>query len=93
MKYKKASDGQWPGYPHLQLNEIETMTIRQNEYIAKSMVNNRKGRIVLLMDTTFYQQFLAAVAERKGDISAANVNAAALDALKEWIKKNKKQAR
>jgi hypothetical protein len=87
-RYKKASDGQWPGYPTLQINDIETLTIRQNQYVAESMVNNRKGRVVILMDYSEYQDFLAKVRQDKGDISARQVNASALEAIRAWMKKN-----
>ncbi len=85
-RYKKASDGQWPGYPNLQLNDIKTLTIRQNRYIAEAMVNNRKGRIVILLDQKMYQDFLEKVQERKGNISAQHVNEAVTDAVQAWMK-------
>jgi hypothetical protein len=88
-RYKKASDGQWPGYPHLRINDIETLTIRQNQYVAKAMVNNRKGRVVLLMDHELYNDFLTKVQERKGDKSARHVNAAVLEAIQDWMKREK----
>ena len=88
-RYKKASDGQWPGYPHLGINDIETLTIRQNQYVAKAMVNNRKGRVVLLMDQELYNDFLTKVQERKGDKSARHVNAAVLEAVQDWITRKK----
>ena len=88
-RYKKASDGQWPGYPHLRINDIETLTIRQNQYVAKAMVNNRKGRVVLLMNQELYNDFLIKVQERKGDKSARHVNAAVLDAVQDWMKQKK----
>ncbi len=86
-RYKKASDGQWPGYPHLYINDIETLTIRQNKYVAEALVNNRKGRVVLLLDHDTYQKFLSTVHDRKGDISERNVNEAALEAVQAWMKK------
>lgn len=88
-RYKKSSDGQWPGFPTLRLDNIETLTIRQNKYVAKSLVNNRKGRVVLLMNHELYQDFLGKVQERKGTISARNVNEAVLEAVKDWIKTKK----
>lgn len=84
-RYKKASDGQWPGYPHLKDQDIETLTIRQNPYATKALVNNRKGRIVVLMDQQRYQTFLRIVRERKGDISARSVNKAVTEAFEEWM--------
>jgi hypothetical protein len=86
-RYKKASDGQWPGYPKLRLNDIETLTIRQNQYVAESMVNNRKGRVVVLMESDEYEKFLETVQCRKGDIHARNVNESALEAIRAWMKK------
>ena len=88
-RYKKASDGQWPGYPHLRLNDISTLTIRQNRFISEALVNNRKGRIILLMDETFHRKFLTTVRERKGNISAQSVNNAVVEAVKEWMKKKR----
>lgn len=88
-RYKKASDGQWPGYPHLRINDIETLTIRQNQYVAKAMVNNRKGRVVLLMEEELYNDFLTKVQERKGDKSASHVNAAVLEAVQDWMNRKK----
>ncbi|MDO8055628.1 MAG: hypothetical protein Q6361_02100 [Candidatus Hermodarchaeota archaeon] len=84
-RYKKASDGQWPGYPHLRNQDIETLTIRQNSYATKALVNNRKGRIVLLMDQEQYQTFLRIVQERKGDTSSRSVNGAVAEAVEEWM--------
>ncbi|MFW9986169.1 MAG: hypothetical protein ACFFDJ_06380 [Candidatus Odinarchaeota archaeon] len=92
-RYKKASDGQWPGYPHLHINDIETLTIRQNKYVAESLVNNRKGRVVLLLNQDIYQKFLTTVRERKGDISVRNVNDAVLEAVQAWIKKKPRSRR
>ncbi len=86
-RYKKASDGQWPGYPNLRLNDIETLTIRQNKYIAEALVNNRKGRVVVLMEQQMYQKFLEKVRERKGDIRARYVNEVVVEALEAWLEK------
>ncbi|MFX0168404.1 MAG: hypothetical protein ACFE89_03505 [Candidatus Hodarchaeota archaeon] len=85
-RFKKASDGQWPGYPNLRNQDIETLTIRQNPYVTEALVNNRKGRIVLLMDQEMYKDFLHTVRERTGDISARNVNQAVTEAVQRWMK-------
>ncbi len=53
------------------------------------MVNNRKGRIVVLMDHGEYQDFLEKVQQDKGSINARNVNAAALEAIRNWMKQKK----
>jgi len=86
-RYRKAPNGQWPGFPSLRLEDIEAESIRENRYITESLVNNRKGRVVALMDQELFEQFLATVRQRKGDASAHHVNEAALDAIKDWIKK------
>lgn len=89
-RFKKAPNGQWPGYPHLRLEDIETLAIQQNRYVAKALVNNRKGRVVLLMDQEVYQKFLKTVKERKGDISAQHVNESVIEAVQTWMKKKPK---
>ena len=86
-RYKKASDGQWPGYPNLQPSDIESQTFHQSKYVADALVNNRKGRIVLLMKQKMYLDFLAKVRERKGDIRERHVNDAVLEAVQAWIAK------
>ncbi len=86
-RYKKASNGQWPGYPNLRRSDIESQTFHKSKYVAEALVNNRKGRIVVLMDQEAYQEFLEAVRERKGDIRERHVNDAVLEAVQTWIKK------
>ncbi|MFX1510000.1 MAG: hypothetical protein ACFFBR_06810 [Promethearchaeota archaeon] len=86
-RYKKAPDGQWPGYPNLQLSDIETLTIRQNKHVAETLVNNRKGRVVVLMDQELYKEFLEKVREKKGDIRARHVNDAVVEAVQAWMKR------
>jgi hypothetical protein len=87
-KYRKAPDGEWPGYPHLKLDDITTKSIRHNQYVAESLVRNRMGRVLLQLEGELYQKFLAKVRERKGDISAHHVNEAALEALEDWMQKD-----
>ncbi|MFX1475909.1 MAG: hypothetical protein ACFFCO_10600 [Promethearchaeota archaeon] len=86
-KYRKAPDGEWPGYPYLKLDDIKTKSIRHNRYVAESLVRNRMGRVVLQLEGKLYQQFLAKVRERKGDIRAHSVNEAVQEAVKEWMQK------
>ena len=85
-RYKKASDGQWPGYPNLHLSDVETLTIRQNKYIAEALVNNRKGRLVVLMNHEMYKDFLKKVQDRKGDIRVRHVNDSVIEAIQAWMK-------
>jgi len=41
--------------------------------------------VYLIMEHDFYQKFLDAVKKKFGNISAANVNNAALEAVKNWV--------
>jgi len=84
-KYRKAPSGEWLGYPTLSLDDIEHETFKIAKHFAQSLVQNRKGRVYLLMDNDFYQKFLGAVKKKFGDISASNVERAALEAVKAWI--------
>jgi len=84
-KYRKAPSGEWLGYPTLSPDDIEHETFKLAKHFAQSLVQNRKGRINLLMDNDFYQKFLRAVKKKFGDISASNVDKAALEAVKAWV--------
>ncbi len=86
-RYKKAPDGQWPGYPNLRLSDIETLTIRQNKHVAEALVNNRKGHVVVLMEQELYKEFLEKVREKKGDNRARHVNDAVVEAVQAWMKR------
>lgn len=84
-KVRKAPSGEWLGYPTLNLEDIEHESFKVAKQFAEFMVKNRKGRVFLLMDNNLYQKFLDAVRKKYGDISASNVEKAALDAVKIWI--------
>jgi len=84
-KYRKAPSGEWLGYPTLSLDDIEHETFKLAKYLAQSLVQNRKGRVYLLMDNDFYQRFLGAVKKKFGSISVSNVEKAALEAVKVWV--------
>lgn len=84
-KYRKAPSGEWLGYPVLSPEDIEHESFKFTKYVAQSLVNNRKGRVHLLMDHEFFQKFLDAVKKKFGSISASNVEKAALEAVKAWV--------
>ena len=84
-KYRKAPSGEWLGYPTLSLDDIEHETFKLAKHFTQSLVQNRKGRVYLLMDNDFYQKFLGAVKKKFGNISASNVEKAALEAVKAWV--------
>jgi hypothetical protein len=84
-KYKKAPDGEWLGFPDLRVEDIQHESFQETKHIAQSLVDNRKGRIHLLMEQDAYQHFLKAVRKKFGNISAFSVEKAVLDAVNMWI--------
>ena len=85
-EYRKAPRGEWLGYPVLKPEDIEHESFTFATFVAQSLVENRKGRVCLLMDSDLYKRFLDAVRKMFGSISAANVEKAALEAVGTWIK-------
>ena len=83
-KYRKAPDGEWIGYPDLHIEDIQHESFQTTKLIAQSLVDNRKGRIHLLLEHDAYQRFLAAVRKRFGNTSAFNVEKAVQEAIKTW---------
>jgi len=82
---RKAPSGEWLGYPTLGLEDIEHESFKVAKHFAEFLVKNRRGRVYLVMDNALYQRFLAVVRKKFGDISASNVEKAALDAVRTWI--------
>jgi len=85
-KVRKAPSGEWLGYPTLSLEDIEHESFKVAKQFALFMVQNRKGRVNLVMDNDLHKRFLDAVKRKFGDISASNVEKGALEAVKIWIK-------
>ncbi len=85
-KRKGVPSGEWLGYPELSLEDIEYDCLRSAKYIAQSIVDNRKARITLRMEHSFYQHFLEAVRKKYGSISSRGIEKAAREAVKTWIK-------
>lgn len=88
-KFRKAPGSEWLGYPHLKIEDIDHEFFRYSEYLAQSLVDNRKGRVNLVMDHDVYQDFLTAVKKKFGNMNASSVNKAALDAVKAWVEEVK----
>ncbi len=84
-RIRKAPNGEWLGYPTLCPEDIEHESFKVAKQFADFLVKNRKGRICLLMDNDLYQRFLDVVRKKFGDISASNVERAALGAVRTWI--------
>lgn len=83
-KYRKAPDGEWLGYPDLRPENIQHESFQETRHIVQALVDNRKGRIHLLLEQDAYQRFLKAVQKRFGNISVFNVEKAAQDAVNAW---------
>ncbi len=84
-KYRRAPSGEWLAYPKPTPEQIDYESFRFTKYAGLSLVENRKGRVYLIMEHDFYEKFLDAVRRKFGNISAANVNNAALEAVKNWV--------
>jgi len=84
-KYRRQPSGEWLGFPELKIEDIEHEAFKFTKHLAQSMVNNRKGRVYLLMEHDFYQRFLNAVRKKFGNIFASNIERAALGAVKAWV--------
>ena len=85
MSYRKHPDGEWPGYFNLKKEDIEQESWQYREYITKSLVDNRKGRVVVLFEYEEYMKFLAAVKKKFGNYHAENVDKAMHEAVKMWM--------
>lgn len=84
-KYRKAPDGEWLGYPELKSEDIQHESFQETRQITQSLIDNRKGRIHLLMEQEAYQRFLKAVRKKFDNASVFSVEKAAQDAVNAWI--------
>ncbi|MHA1858589.1 MAG: hypothetical protein ACTSUU_04000 [Candidatus Thorarchaeota archaeon] len=86
-KYRKHPTGEWPFYPRLKEGDIQHEYWTSKKMYHKAFIDDRKGRIVILMDGDEYDAFLDKVRERKGNIWASSVDAAVKEAIAEWMTK------
>jgi len=84
-KYRKQPAGEWLGFPELKLEDIEHESFKFTKYVSQALVDNRKGRVYLLMEHDLYNRFLQAVRKKFGNISHINVEKAAQEAVKTWV--------
>jgi len=84
-KYRKQPSGEWLGFPDLEMEDIEHESFRFTEKVSQALVDNRKGRVYLMMEQGFYGRLLQAVKKKFGNISYVNVDKAALEAVKAWV--------
>ncbi len=86
-KFRKHPTGEWPFYPRLKEGDIEHEYWTSKKMIHQAFINDRKGRVVVLMDGEKYDKFLEAVRKRKGNIWASSVDEAMQEAVDDWIAK------
>ena len=55
--------------------------------IHQSFINDRKGRIVVLMDGEKYDEFIDTVKVRKGNFWSATIDSVMEEAINDWIAK------
>jgi hypothetical protein len=84
-KYRKQPAGEWLGFPDLKLDDMEHESFKFAKHVSQALVDNRKGRIYLLMEQDFYARLLQAVRKKLGNISYVNVDKAVLEAVKAWV--------
>jgi len=84
-KYRRQPSGEWLGFPELKLEDIEHESFKFTKYVSQALVDNRKGRVHLAIEHDLYNRFLQAVRKKFGNISHANVEKAALEAVKTWV--------
>ena len=84
-KYRKQPSGEWLGFPDLKLEDIEHESFKFTKYVSQALVDNRKGRVYVLMEQDFYSRFLLAVKKKFGNMSHVNVEKAAEEAVKTWV--------
>jgi len=84
-KYRRQPAGEWLGFPELKLEDIEHESFKFTKYVSQALVDNRKGRVYLLMEHDLYNRFLQAVRKKFGSISHVNLEKATLEAVKAWV--------
>jgi hypothetical protein len=86
-KFRKHPTGEWPFYPRLKEGDIDAEYWTSKKMYLQSFINDRKGRIVVLMDGERFDSFLEAVKKRKGNMWASSVDNAVHEAIDEWMAK------
>ena len=84
-KYRKQPSGEWLGFPDFKLEDIEHESFKFTKFVSQALVDNRKGRVYVLMEQGFYNRYLQAVKKKFGNISHVNVDKAALEAIMAWV--------
>jgi len=85
--YRSHPTGAWPFYPRLKEGDIQHEYWNTKKMIHQSFINDRKGRVVVLMDGDKYDAFLGKVKAKKGNFWATSVDAAMHEAVDDWMAK------
>ena len=86
-KFRKHPTGQWPFYPRLKEGDIQHEYWTSKKMYHQSFINDRKGRIVHLMDGDTYDDFLNTVRRRRGNVWTTTIEAVMREAIDDWIAK------
>ncbi len=86
-KFRKHPTGEWPFYPRLKEGDIEHEYWTSKKMYHQAFIDDRKGRIVVLMDGNRYDDFLAKVKEKKGNIWTVSIESAMQEAIDDWMAK------
>ncbi len=86
-KFRKHPTGAWPFYPTLKDGDIEHEYWNTKKMIHTAFINDRKGRIVVLMENEKYEAFLEEIKKKKGNFWASSIDAAMEEAIDDWMKK------
>lgn len=85
--YRKHPTGEWPFYPRLKEGDIQHEYWNTKKMIHQAFIDDRKGRVVVLMDGDKYDDFLDLIKARKGNIWATTVDAVMHEAVNDWMAK------
>jgi len=85
--FRKHPTGAWPFYPRLKDGDIQHEYWNTKKMIHKSFIDDRKGRVVVLMEGDKYDAFLDKVKAKKGNFWATTVDAAMHEAVDDWMAK------
>ncbi|MFX0046153.1 MAG: hypothetical protein ACFE8Z_09915 [Candidatus Hermodarchaeota archaeon] len=86
-KFRKHPTGEWPFYPRLKDGDIQHEYWTSKKMYHQAFLDDRKGRLVVLMDGDRYDAFLDKVKERKGNIWTVSVDGALHEAIDDWMAK------
>lgn len=86
-KFRKHPTGAWPFYPRLKEGDIEHEYWTTKKMVHQSFINDRKGRVVVLMEGEKYDRFIEAVKAKKGNFWASSVDEAMQEAVDDYIAK------